>query len=157
MYHLYMNSRCIACGHSLGKPDVSLDSCLHKSMRDPSMRHSSSLVSKTPTKPAVCQTCHDATCPCGKVAFATEAELVAALRVCREKLRADLDAANKRAEVAEAEIARLRECIEEIKADVAKAIEAGRGCVIHGCWNCDGGEAAMDAVCAINAKHEVKP
>ena len=46
-----------------------------------------------PAKHAVCEVCHDATCPCGKVVMRTDAELIDALRACRwilsEKIKAD--------------------------------------------------------------------
>ena len=87
----------------------------------------------TPAKPAVCEVCHDPTCPCGKVVLRTDAELIDALRACREKLRAKWwSLSGALAELTErdkvmsdqiahlqaakdAEIARLRACIAEVK------------------------------------------
>ena len=89
----------------------------------------------TPAKPAVCEVCHDPTCPCGKVVLRTDAELIDALRACREKLRAKWwSLSGALAELTErdkvmsdqiahlqaakdAEIARLRACIAEIRVD----------------------------------------
>lgn len=105
----------------------------------------------TPAKAAVCEVCHDPTCPCGKVGFRTDAELIDALRACRSasghmKSIADCRAntVNWRDRALAAE-----KRADELRAAIAKAIDAGNGCVIHGCWTCDGGEAAMDAVAAI--------
>ena len=61
-----------------------------------------------PSKPAVCDVCHDATCPCGKVVLRTDAELIDALRACRWILSQQVAAKD-------AEIARLRACIAEVK------------------------------------------
>lgn len=54
-----------------------------------------------PSKPAVCNLCHDATCPCGKVVMRTDAELIDALRACRWILSQQVAAKD-------AEIARLK-------------------------------------------------
>ena len=61
-----------------------------------------------PAKHAVCEVCHDATCPCGKVVMRTDAELIDALRACRWILSQQVAAKD-------AEIARLRACIAEVK------------------------------------------
>ena len=41
----------------------------------------------------ICNICHDATCPCGKVVLRTDAELIDALRACRwilaQKVKSD--------------------------------------------------------------------
>ena len=49
-----------------------------------------------PAKHAVCEVCHDATCPCGKVVMRTDAELIDALRACREKLALTIEVDQQR-------------------------------------------------------------
>lgn len=102
----------------------------------------------TTAKAAVCDVCHDPTCPCGKVVMQTDAELIDALRACRwilsEKVKAAFGTGYSQQTVDA--IAKERDAL---RVRAAKAIEAGNGCVVHGCWTCDGGEAAMDAVAAI--------
>ena len=88
-----------------------------------------------PSKPAVCDVCHDATCPCGKVVLRTDAELIDALRACRWILSQQVAAKD-------AEIARLRACIAEVKADCVTPHFRDR--------------FVRDSLVAIIAKHEVE-
>jgi len=55
----------------------------------------------------MCDLCQDAACPCSAVVFATDAELIAALRACRLRLSAQVAEERARAEMAEAKLARV--------------------------------------------------